>query len=54
LDSILQKAKTAGVDVTVAPDGAVTFKTSREATGENQGNELDEWIAKHADQTQRH
>ena len=55
LASVAKQASKAGIAVAryeVKPDGTVVVVTG---TGEQQqGNEVDEWIAKHADKTQRH
>jgi hypothetical protein len=55
LASVAKQARKAGLDVAryeVRPDGTVVIVTGK---GEQQqGNEVDEWIAKHADKTQRH
>jgi hypothetical protein len=50
-DRFVSKGKELGVDVTVKPDGAVTFHTGSAVTAESTAdlqNELNEWIAKHA------
>jgi hypothetical protein len=51
LARLIAKAKKLGVDVTVEPNGAATFRTGSPTTtaaDENPQTELDEWIAKHA------
>jgi hypothetical protein len=49
LTRLVAKAKERGVDVTVEPNGAVTFRTGTvSAPGDKPQTELDEWIAKHA------
>jgi hypothetical protein len=46
---LVAKAKQLGMDVTVEPNGAVTFRTgSASAPVDKPQAELDEWIAKHA------
>jgi hypothetical protein len=50
-DRFVSKGKELGVDVTVKPDGAVTFHTGSAVTTVSTAdlqNELNEWIAKHA------
>jgi hypothetical protein len=50
-DRFVSKGKELGVDVTVKPDGAVTFHTGSAVTAESMAdlqNELNEWVAKHA------
>jgi hypothetical protein len=43
------KAKQLGIDVTVEPNGAVTFRTgTASAPVDNPQTEVDEWIVKHA------
>jgi hypothetical protein len=45
----IRQARKAGVDVVVAPDGTITFRFGKhEQTATTTGNELDEWMAKHA------
>ena len=55
LASVAKDARKAGIDparIEIKPDGTVVVVTG---TGEQQqGKEVDEWIAKHADKTQRH
>jgi hypothetical protein len=46
-DRLVARAKQLGVDVTVEPNGAATFRTGSSASAPID-NELDEWIAKHA------
>jgi hypothetical protein len=51
LARLIAKAKKLGVDVTIEPNGAATFRTGSPTTtaaDENPQTELDEWIAKHA------
>jgi len=49
LDSLVAKAKQLGVNVTVEPNGAVTFHTGTASTSADKPQtEVDEWIAKHA------
>ena len=50
LTRLVAKAKKLGVDVTIDPDGAATFRTGNaaSATADSPQAELDEWIAKHA------
>ena len=50
LARLVTKAKKLGVDVTIDPDGAATFRTgaTASATADSPQAELDEWIAKHA------
>jgi hypothetical protein len=52
---VIKQAKAAGIDparIEIKPDGGFVIVTSE---GEQQqGNEVDEWIAKHADKTQGH
>jgi hypothetical protein len=50
LTRLVAKAKQLGVDVTVEPNGAVTFRTGGSASApiDKPQTELDEWIAKHA------
>ena len=50
LAHLVAKARRLGVDVTVEPNGAVTFRTGSTTTAadEHPQTELDEWIAKHA------
>jgi hypothetical protein len=50
LARLVAKAKQLGVDVTVEPDGAVTFRTGNSASAavDKPQTELAEWIAKHA------
>jgi tRNA1(Val) A37 N6-methylase TrmN6 len=55
LASVAKQASKAALEVAgyiVKPDGSIVIVTGK---GEQpQGNEVDEWIAKHADKTQRH
>jgi hypothetical protein len=55
LASVAKQACKAGLEVAryeVKPDGSIVIVTGK---GEQQqGNDVDEWIAKHADKTQRH
>jgi len=47
LDRAIKKAKAEGMDVTFAPDGAVTFKKSiTDNISNGQDSELDQWLAK--------
>jgi hypothetical protein len=49
LDRLVAKAKQLGVDVTVEPNGTVTFRTgTASAAVDKPQAELAEWIAKHA------
>jgi hypothetical protein len=51
LARLVAKAKRLGMDVTVEPNGAATFRTGSSTTtaaDENPQTEVDEWIAKHA------
>lgn len=50
LTRLIAKAKQLGVDVTVEPNGTVTFRTGSSASAavDSPQNEVDEWIAKHA------
>jgi hypothetical protein len=49
LARLVDKAKQLGVDVTVDPNGAATFRTRTvNAPVDKPQTELDEWIAKHA------
>jgi hypothetical protein len=50
LTRFLAKAKQLGVDVTIEPTGAVTFRTgnSASAPSDSPQNEVDEWISTHA------
>jgi hypothetical protein len=49
LARLVAKAKQLGVDVTIEPDGAATFRTGSSTMTTAEGNsEVDEWIAKHA------
>jgi hypothetical protein len=49
LARLIAKAKELGVDVTIGPDGAVTFRTGSAATVESDPEtELKKWIASHA------
>lgn len=50
LARLVAKAKQLGVDVTIEPNGAATFRTgsTTTATVDKSQTELDEWIAKHA------
>jgi hypothetical protein len=55
LASVAKQAGKAGIDVAryeVKPDGTVIVVTG--AGEQRQGNEVDEWIAKHASKTQGH
>jgi hypothetical protein len=55
LANVAKQAGKAGIDVAryeVKPDGTVVVVTG--AGEQQQGNEVDEWIAKHADKTQGH
>ena len=46
LDRAIKKAKAEGMDVTFAPDGAVTFKKSTDNISNSRDSELDQWLAK--------
>jgi hypothetical protein len=51
LARLVAKAKQLGVDVTIEPDGAATFRTGSSTTAaadESPQTDVDEWIAKHA------
>jgi hypothetical protein len=51
LNSLVAKAKQLGVNVTVEPNGAVTFHTGSSVSAppaDKPQTEVDEWIAKHA------
>ena len=50
LARLVAKAKKLGVDVTIEPDGAATFRTGAPASAaaDSPQAELDKWIAKHA------
>ena len=50
LARLVAKAKQLGVDVTIEPNGAATFRTGSSAIAavDKPQTELDEWIAKHA------
>lgn len=50
LARLVAKAKQLGVDVTVEPNGAATFRTGNPASAavDSPQAELDKWIAKHA------
>ena len=56
LASALKEARKAGAAVSAATieDGKVTLTFGEPTTSEKRGNDLDEWIVKHADKTQRH
>ena len=56
LTSVAKAASKAAIPVAryeIKPDGTVVVVTG-EPAAESPGNEVDEWIAKHADKTQRH
>jgi hypothetical protein len=50
LARLVAKARKLGVDVTIEPNGAATFRTGNSASApvDKPQTELDEWIAKHA------
>jgi hypothetical protein len=55
LASVTKQARKAGIDpsrIEIRSDGTVIVVTG--APEQQQGNEVDDWIAKHADKTQRH
>ena len=47
LARLVAKAKQLGVDVTVEPNGTVTFRTGSSATAESMINEWDEVLPRH-------
>ena len=53
--SIAKQASKAGIEVAryeIEPDGKITLVTGKAEPAKT--NDLDKWIAKHADETQRH
>ena len=55
-DSALKRAKELGADLTVAPDGSMTFKFGTSASNGSGAplSDLDQWMAKHAGTVEGH